>query len=74
MIETSESLRFAAETREALGTGRYVRRQHFDRDGAIQFGIVRAVDLVHSARAENRLVFVVNFLTELRRIGPAAKR
>ena len=52
MIERREHLRFALEARQAIGIAGERRRQHLDRDVAIQLRIARAIDLAHAAGAE----------------------
>jgi hypothetical protein len=48
-------LRFAAEAREPIGIVRDERRQDFQRDGAIELGVMSAIDLAHAAGAEKRI-------------------
>jgi hypothetical protein len=52
MIERGEQLGFAAEPREPFGIIGDLRRQHFERDVAMQSGVPRAVDLAHAAGAD----------------------
>ncbi|GEM_PF-3725173 len=52
MIQRREDLRLALESRQTSGISSEGRRHDLDGDLAIQFGITRAVDLSHSARAE----------------------
>ena len=58
MIERRERLRFARETREAIGVERERLGQHLDRDVAIELRVRRAIDLAHAARADGGDDFV----------------
>ena len=58
MIERRERLRFAREAREPVGIGRERLGQHLQRDVAIEFGVAGAIDLTHSAFADQRGDFV----------------
>ena len=58
MIQRREHFGFALKPGEALRVGGKCRRQDFDRDVALQFGICRAVDLAHAAGADGRDDFV----------------
>ncbi len=58
MIERGQHLRFALEARHAFGVLREGRRQNFDGDVAIQFGIACTIDLAHPARADGCEDFV----------------
>jgi hypothetical protein len=52
MADRREHLRFAFESRHALGIVRERRRQHLDGDLAMQDGVGRPVDLSHASRAD----------------------
>jgi hypothetical protein len=52
--ERSDCFRFALESQERRRAVDQARRQHFDRDVAIELGIARAIDLAHPAGADRR--------------------
>ena len=52
VVQRREQLRFAAETREALGIVRDRWQQDLDGDVAIQLRVVGPIDLAHAADAE----------------------
>jgi hypothetical protein len=52
MAQRGERLRFALESLLHRWTGSNVRREHLDRDDAIQPSVSCLVDLAHSARPE----------------------
>ena len=54
VIEGRGGVRFLDETTAAVLVADAVRRQHFDRDFAIQSRIARAIHLAHSACADER--------------------
>ncbi len=54
MGERSDRPRFLLETAQSLGIGREFRRQHLDRDVAIQPCVARPVHVAHPARADRR--------------------
>ena len=54
MIERRHGVRLAVEAGAQLGVGGELRRQHLDRDRAIEPRIARAVDLAHPAGADRR--------------------
>jgi hypothetical protein len=51
MAELRDGFGFALEPLAKRRVGRHVRRQHFDRDGAVQPRVARAIDLSHSPGA-----------------------
>ena len=53
-VSAATALRLALEARERVGVGREPRRQHLDRDVALEPRVARAIDLAHAARAEGR--------------------
>src|SRR5262245_3953425 len=53
MRERGDSARLALEPGERLGARGEFDRQHFDRDVAVQPGVVRAIDFPHAARTED---------------------
>ena len=53
MIQRGQHFRFAAEPGEPIGIGGDGRRQHLDRDLALQIRIGGAVDLAHAASPED---------------------
>ena len=58
MIQCRNSVRLALKSRAQIGVARHAGRQHFDRDGAIEPHVARAVDLAHVARTEGGEDFV----------------
>jgi hypothetical protein len=52
MIEGSEHLGFALETRQTIGIRGVRRRQEFQRHVTLEARIAGTIDLAHSARAE----------------------
>jgi hypothetical protein len=52
MIERGQQTRLAAEAHQVIGIGARQRRDHLDRDVAMQLRIPRAINLAHPARAE----------------------
>jgi hypothetical protein len=52
VIQRGEHLRFALETRHALGVCGEALRQDFERDVATQLRVARPIHLAHAARAE----------------------
>ena len=52
MVQRGQELRFALEPREVFGITRNRVRKHLDGDVAIERGIVRPVDLAHTACAK----------------------
>jgi hypothetical protein len=55
VIQRCEYSRLALETSSALGVGRELGRQDFDRDVPPELRIARAIHLTHAARAEQCL-------------------
>jgi hypothetical protein len=49
---------FPLETLAVLGVAGKVRRQHFDRDGAVETFVARAINLAHAAGPDGRENFV----------------
>jgi hypothetical protein len=78
MIERRENLRLAPEACEPIRVIRKGRRQHLDRDVAIELGVVRAIHLAHTADAELAVdAEYANLSTDLDRVvhaGRAAER
>jgi len=58
MIQRREDLRFALESRQALGIGGEQIRQDLDGDVAMQPRVAGAIHLPHAARANGRNDFV----------------
>ena len=58
MVERREDVRFALESRDALGISRKELRKNFDGDLAIQSCIPRAIHLAHAPGAEGAQHFV----------------
>jgi hypothetical protein len=58
MIERRQRLRFARESRQAIGIAGKGVRQDLQRDLTIELRVPRAVDLAHPARADRRDDFV----------------
>ena len=58
MIERSQHLRFARESREPIHIGGERLRQDLDRHVAVELRVVRAIDLTHAARAKRRTDFI----------------
>ena len=56
MAERGDRLRLALEAEAELRVAGEVRRQHLDRDGAVEARVARAVDLAHAARAERETI------------------
>ena len=56
MIELCLSAGFEAKSRQRLRLFRQFRFEEFQGDGAVQFAVVRAVDVTHAARTERLLV------------------
>ena len=52
MVEGGDGPRLALEAREPIGIARHLRGQHLEGDVAPELGVVRAIHLAHSARAE----------------------
>jgi hypothetical protein len=58
MIEGSEHLRFALESRDAIRIERERFRQHLDGDFAAELRIARAIDLAHATGPERADDFI----------------
>jgi hypothetical protein len=58
VVESGDRARLPFEAQTRLRVGDSIGRNHFDRDGAIEPGIPRAVDLTHPAAAETLVDFV----------------
>src|SRR6187551_1409293 len=58
MIQRREHFRFALKPREPIRVGRERGGQNLDGDLAFELGVRRAVDLTHSAFADERSDFV----------------
>ena len=54
LIERGDRLGLALEALAAIGIAGGIRRQHFDRDSAIQPRVFGAIHLAHSACAQRR--------------------
>ena len=54
MIERRKGERLVFETRPTVRVSRHGIGQHLDRDRAPQLGVLRAIDLAHSARPSRR--------------------
>ena len=52
MIQRGKRTSFLLEARESIGVLREEVWQHLDRNGTLQFRVVRAIDLTHAAGAE----------------------
>ena len=53
MIQRRQDLRLPPESDEAIGVRRERVGKDLERDVAIQFRVMRQVDVAHAARAEN---------------------
>ena len=58
MAEGRKCLRLALEAQAYVRLIDDVRRKDFDRDGAVEARVVRAIHLAHAARTKQRLDFV----------------
>ena len=58
MIQRRDGTRFTVEAVAQLRIGRELRRQNFDRDGAIEARVARPIDFAHAARANERDNFI----------------
>ena len=57
MVERREHLRFSFEARKTVRIGGKQFRQHLERDGTIQAGVSRAIDLAHTTCTNRRFNF-----------------
>jgi hypothetical protein len=58
IIQRSEDLRFTCEAGETVRVERNRRREHFQRNVALQLGVAGALDFAHAARAKQADDFV----------------
>ena len=58
MVQRREHLRFPFEARKTVRIGGKQFRQHLERDGTIQAGVSRAIDLAHTTGTNRRFDFV----------------
>src|SRR5262249_19088072 len=58
VAERGHGAGFALETLAVFGVAGKVRGQHFDRDGAVETAVTRAINLAHTAGADGRENFV----------------
>ena len=54
MRQRRDCMRLALEARQAIGIGRKLHRQDFERDLATQFRVARAIDLAHATGTNRR--------------------
>ena len=66
MVHRGQDVSFTLETGEPLAITGHFRRQHLQRDLALEFRISRAIHLTHASRAKGRDNLVVT--------DPAASR
>jgi hypothetical protein len=59
MVHRGQDVSFTLETGEPLAITGHFRRQHLQRDLALEFRISRAIDLTHASRAKGRDNLVV---------------
>jgi hypothetical protein len=58
MVQRREHLRFSFEARKTVRIGGKQSRQYLERDGTIQVGVSRAIDLAHTTCTNRRFDFV----------------